>query len=226
MMNDFVRYVRKHNITLDDDVIITYDNVKMLGEFIGVTAISRVMHCFGESGYRLYLGLVRDIVYQKQENETFSYGYDIASEAMCFLCEHIGKPLGTVLGVNKHGKVLTIRDTCFKTVFRYINSNQKHESNTIHLEQPNLREMSVPFESESINEVRSTDINSIMRKIGLTEKEEYTLRLIMSGMNPYKVSKHLGMSNHGIYNRVYRMREKYIKFFGLPLACSVSNNQI
>ena len=81
-MNDFIRYIRKHKITLADDVVITCDNLKMLGEFIGVTAISRVMHCFGESAYRLYLGLVRDIVYQKQENETFSYGYDIASEAM------------------------------------------------------------------------------------------------------------------------------------------------
>ena len=226
MMNDFVRYVRKHNLSLDDDVVITPDNVKMLGEFIGVTAISRVMHCFGDSGYRLYLGLVRDIVYQKQENETYSYGYDIASEAMCFLCDYMGQPLGTVLAVNSKGKELTIRDMCFKTVFRYINANQTHESNIIHLEQPNLREMSVPFESESTSEEHSTDINSIMRKIGLTEKEEYTLKLIMGGMNPYRVSKYLGMSNHGIYNRVYRMREKYIKFFGLPLACNVSNNQI
>jgi hypothetical protein len=163
----------------------------MLGEFIGVTAISRVMHCFGESAYRLYLGLVRDIIYQKQENETYSYGYDIASEAMCFLCEHIGKPLGTVLGVNSKGKELSIRDMCFKTVFRYINANQTHENNIIHLEQPNLREMSVPFECESLSEVHSTDVNVIMRKIGLTEKEKYTLKLIMNGMNPYKVSKHL-----------------------------------
>jgi len=58
-----------------------------------------------------------------------------------------------------------------------------------------------------------------MRKIGLTEKEKYTLKLIMNGMNPYRVSKFLGMSNHGIYNRVERARIKYIKTFGAPASC-------
>ena len=32
MMNDFVRYIRKHKLTLADDVVITHDNLKMLGE--------------------------------------------------------------------------------------------------------------------------------------------------------------------------------------------------
>ena len=222
MMNDFVRYIRKHKLTLADDVVITCENLKMLGEFIGVTAISRVMHFQGDRGYRLYAGLVHDILYEKQENETFSDGYDIASEAMCFLCEHIGKPLGTVLGVvskgRGKGRVLTIRDMCFKTVFAYIYRNQKYESNIADLNQPNLREMSVPFESEELTEIETVDVNTIMRKIGLTDKEKYTLKLIMSGMNPYRVSKYLGMSNHGIYNRVERARIKYIRTFGVPVS--------
>ena len=222
-MNDFIRYIRKHKLTLADDVVITCDNLKMLGEFIGVSAISKVMHFQGDRGYRLYAGLVHDILYEKQENETFSDGYDIASEAMCFLCEYIGKSLGTVLGVigngRGKGRVLTIRDMCFKTVFGYIYRNQKYESNIADLNQPNLREMSVPFESEYISELPSVDINAIMRKIGLTDKEKYTLKLIMSGMNPYRVSKHLGMSNHGIYNRVNRARIKYIQTFGVPVSC-------
>ena len=50
-MNDFVRHIRKCNLTLADDTIITYDNVKQLGEFIGVSAIRRVMHYQGERGY-------------------------------------------------------------------------------------------------------------------------------------------------------------------------------
>ena len=217
-MNDFTRYVRKYNLTLADDVVITCDNLKILGEFIGVSAISKVMHFQGDRGYRLYAGLVHDILYEKQENETFSDGYDIASEAMCFLCDHIGKPLGTVLGVTNKGVKLTIRDMCFKTVFGYIYRNQKYESNIADLNQPNLREMSVPFENEELSETQTTDVNVIMQKIGLTDKEKYTLNLIMSGMNPYKVSKYLGMSNHGIYNRVNRARVKYIRTFGVPVS--------
>ena len=220
-MNDFVRHIRKCNLTLADDTIITYDNVKQLGEFIGVSAIRRVMHYQGERGYKLYLDLVHDIIYEKQADETFSDGYDIASEAICFLCEHIGKPLGKVLAVNSKGQELNIRDMCFKAVFRYINANQTNENNIIHLDQPNLREMSVPFESESTSEEHSADVNAIMRKIGLTEKEKYTLKLIMGGMNPYRISKHLGMSNHGIYNRVERARIKYIRTFGVHASCNL-----
>ena len=37
---------------------------------------------------------------------------------------------------------------------------------------------------------QSADVNVIMRKIGLTDKEKYTLKLIMSGMNPYRVYKY------------------------------------
>ncbi len=220
-MNDFVRYVRKYNLTLADDVVVTYDNVKMLGEFIGVSAIRRVMHYYGDIGYKLYLGLVHDIIYEKQENETFSDGYDIASEAMCILCEHIGKPLGTIIAVNSKGKFLTIRDVCFKTVFRYFNKNYEYKNRIAYLEQPNLREMSVTFESDLVSCEHSTDVNMIMRKIGLTDKEKYTLKLIMSGMNPYRVSKYLKMSNHGIYNRVSRARYKYIKTYGIPARCTM-----
>ena len=78
-------------------------------------------------------------------------------------------------------------------MFRYIYVNQKYESNIADLEQPNIIEMSVPFESESIKE-DTTDINKIMRKIGLTDKEKYTLKLIMSGMTPHAVSKFLKMN--------------------------------
>ena len=149
-MNDFVRHIRKCNLTLADDVIITCDNVKQLGEFIGVRAIKRVMYYNRERGYKLYSDLIRDIIYEKQPYETFSDGYDIASEAICFLCENIGKPLGRILAVNSKGKELNIRDICFKTVFRYIYGNQKYESNIADLEEPNLIEMSMPFESESM----------------------------------------------------------------------------
>lgn len=172
------------------------------------------MHYQGERGYKLYLDLVHDIIYEKQPNETFSDGYDIASEAICFLCEHIGKPLGTILKVNNQGKELNIRDICFKTVFRYIYGNQKYESNIADLEQPNLMEMSVPFESESITEVHPTDVNKIMRKIGLNDKEKLTIKLIMGGMTPYAVSRYLKMSNNAIYCRVNRARKKYIQVFG------------
>jgi len=41
---------------------------------------------------------------EKTVDERFSDGYDIASEAMCFLCDYMGQSLWTVLAVNSKGK--------------------------------------------------------------------------------------------------------------------------
>ena len=76
--------------------------------------------------------------------------------------------------------------------------------------------MSVPFESESITELHSADVNKIMRKIGLNDKEKLTIKLIMGGMTPYAVSRYLKMSNNAIYCRVNRARKKYIQTYGMP----------
>lgn len=213
--NDFVRYIKKCDMSLKDDTVITYDNVQCLGKFIALLAIKRVMHFHGERGYRLYTDLIRDILYKKGTNENYSDGYDLACEAICFLCEHIGKSLGEVYFIDKFGKIVDIRYGCFKAVFSYIHKNLKYERTTIDINDPCFKEVSVPFESESVKP-DTVNVNKIMRQMGLNDKEKHTIKLIMGGMNPYQVSKHLKLSNPAIYSRVKQVRKKYIKTFGVP----------
>lgn len=49
-MTDFERYIQKCDLSLKDDVVITYDNVQALGKFIALLAIKRVIHYHGERG--------------------------------------------------------------------------------------------------------------------------------------------------------------------------------
>ena len=70
-MNDFERHIIKRDLSLKDDVVITYDNVQALGKFFALLAIKRVMHYHGERGYQLYNGLIRDILYKKGANEIY-----------------------------------------------------------------------------------------------------------------------------------------------------------
>jgi len=161
-MTDFERYIKECDLSLKDDVVITYDNVQALGKFIALLAIKRVMHYHGERGYQLYNGLIRDILYKKGANETYSDGYDIACEATCFLCEFIGKSLGDICSIENLGQNIDIRYACFKVVFRYINKNMQHEEYTIDFGHPNIIEMSVPFEAESVQE-KDVDVNKIMK---------------------------------------------------------------
>ena len=69
-MTDFERYIKECDLSLKDDVVITYDNVQALGKFIALLAIKRVMHYHGERGYQLYNGLIRDILYKKGDRKS------------------------------------------------------------------------------------------------------------------------------------------------------------
>lgn len=214
-MSEFRKYAEKLNLSLDDDVIITADNVKDLGEYIATVALKRVMHCYGERGYKLYYGLLEDIVHTKAANQTINEGYEIASEAICYLCEFIGKPLGKIVARDKNGKEYSIKDMCFKTTFRFINKSESYVSKIADINHPYIMEMSVPFESESVKE-KKPDIKQNIRKLTLTKKQKQVVNLVMKGMNPYQVSIKLKLTNQAIYARLKQVRYKYIKNFGVP----------
>ena len=45
--------------------------------------------------------------------------------------------------------------------------------------------MSEPFETESVKE-KEVDVNRIMRKLNMTQKQKQAINLIMGGINPYQ----------------------------------------
>lgn len=79
---------------LDEETRITSENIQELGEVIGLVEISTVMDKGGHNLYWLYNGLYRDMNRQPGFQDHYSEGYDIAQEAIAFLCEHIGERLG------------------------------------------------------------------------------------------------------------------------------------
>ena len=88
------KIVAKRQYILDDDVVITADNIKKIGELIALLTIRTVMCRSGKDLYRLYDGLIKDCNKSNDSLAEYSDGYDIAQTAMLFLCEHIGKRLG------------------------------------------------------------------------------------------------------------------------------------
>lgn len=83
-----IRIVARKKRILDDDVVITQDNIQHIGEIIAVATIKTVMCRSGKNLYWLYDGLIQDCKRSNDVNHTYSDGYDIAQTAMLFLCEH------------------------------------------------------------------------------------------------------------------------------------------
>ncbi|MEG1669376.1 hypothetical protein, partial [Chryseobacterium sp.] len=95
-------------------VKITADNVKDLGEAIAIHALKITMAYSGKALDDLYRGLVHDTFDYKPIDEPYSDGYDIASEAICFLCGHIGQDLSDEFKTDKKGRIITIRHACYR----------------------------------------------------------------------------------------------------------------
>ena len=55
-----LKIVAKRQDILDDDVVITVDNIKKIGELIALLTIRTVMCRSGKDLYRLYDGLIND----------------------------------------------------------------------------------------------------------------------------------------------------------------------
>lgn len=98
---------------LDNNIVISTENIQKIGEVIALTCIKTVIVRSGKDLHYLYRGLLRDMNRSKDDYSPFSNAYDIAQEAMLFLCQHIGEKLGDNY-ITKYGKTTTIRSACFR----------------------------------------------------------------------------------------------------------------
>ena len=105
-----------------NQVRITAENVQHIGECIALSAIKKMMRFahHPRSLDKLYAGLVEDIYGNRGYNTTFSDGYDLTSEVICFLCHYIGHNLDDLACQNRIGELLTIRFACYRHALRYI----------------------------------------------------------------------------------------------------------
>ena len=94
----------------NENARITDETVQHIGECIALSAIKKMMRFahHPRSLDKLYAGLVEDIYGNRGYNTTFSDGYDLASEVICFLCHYMGHNLDDLACQNRKGELLTV----------------------------------------------------------------------------------------------------------------------
>ena len=175
-----VRIVARKKRILGDDVIISADNIQRIGEIIAVATIKTVMCRSGRNLYWLYDGLIRDCKRANDVNHTYSDGYDMAQTAMLFLCEYIGNQLGDTY-MTARGKVITIKQACFRFVDRYLNRQYtRHLVQTTAISD-NVALSHITFvDDESNNDY--TAVDALIEAMHLTQSEYEVLCAYMSGL--------------------------------------------
>ena len=194
---------------LDNDKVITAENVQRMGEVIALCVVKTVMVRSGKDLHNLYKGSLHDVNRNENDMSRYSDGYDIAQEAMLFLCQHMGKRLDDVY-YTKTGRKTTIKQACFSVADRYLAKNYVAPMlNTTSLNEQIKAEPETILDDEQKNDYTAFD--SLISKMHLTAVEQETLSILMAGFTMLQIGKILNINRTTIWRRQNSIRKKYLQ---------------
>lgn len=192
---------------LDNDKVISAENVQRMGEVIALCAIKTVIVRGGKDLHNLYKELLRDINRVGDDISRYSDGYEIAQEAMLFLCQHMGKRLDDAYHT-KTGRKITIKQACFSVADRYLAKNFVSPMlNTIGLKEQITTEPETILDEEQKNDYTAFD--GLISKMKLTAVEHETLSILMAGFTMLQIGKILNVNRTTIWRRRMSIQRKY-----------------
>ena len=202
----------KERIT-NENAMITESNVQHIGECIALSAIKKMMRFTGrpKSLNKLYVGLVDDIYGNRGYNTTFSDGYDLASEVICFLCHYIGHNLDDLACQNRKGELMTVRFACYRHALRYIEKEYLSVFKTISIEECSPADASIDFETQY--EIEDyTKVDTVIHQMRLTIVEEETLNYYMAGLGFVEIAQMQNVNNTTVWRRRKSIQKKYQRY--------------
>ena len=194
---------------LDNDRVITAKNAQRMGEVIALCTIKTVMVRGGKDLHNLYKGLLRDVNRSENDMRCYSEGYEIAQEAMLFLCQNMGKKLDDIY-ITKTGRKMTIKQACFSVADRYLAKNFVSPMlNTTSLDEQITTEPETILDDEQKNDY--TTFDRLISKMHLTAVEYETLSILMAGFTMLQIGKILNVNHTTIWRRQNSIRKKYLQ---------------
>lgn len=194
---------------LDNDRVISAENVQRMGEVIALCCIKTVITRSGKDLHKLYADLLHDMNREIGDYSPFSNAYDIAQEAMLFLCQHMGKRLDDVY-VTKTGKKITIKQACFRYTDRYLDKQYtRHMANTVSLDEKIATTLETMPDNEQKNDYTAFD--GLISKMKLTAVEYETLSILMAGFTMLQIGRILKVNRTTIWRRQNSIRKKYLQ---------------
>lgn len=190
------------------NVVITKDNVQELGENIAICSMKHLLPY--RNIYKLYNGLIWDMHSLENYERIITDGYDIAQEAIVYLCQFIGKKLGD-LTTNKYGKQITIKHGCASVVGNMIYKHYKVFKNTTHICATDEVKTIEPFD-ETDTEASYDRVEKIIAGMNLTKKQKLTLDCYLKGMREGEIIKLLNVVHSTVWRSRQLLQKKYLMY--------------
>lgn len=196
---------------LDNDRVITVENVQKMGEIIALTSVKTLIVRAGKNLHVLYKGLLRDLHRTENDLSHYSNGYDIAQETILFLCKHIGKRLdGTYY--TKTGKQTTIKQAAFSVAGRYLAKQYtRHADNTISIDERITADREEILSNAQKNDY--TTVDRIISKMNLTAVEHETLNAYMAELTYCEIARIMSVNRTTIWRIHNSIQRKYLAIY-------------
>ena len=200
----------KFQFDLTDDLIITEENVQAIGERVALGSVRFLMRHSGTMLNRLYWELCEEVFRPHTLQRNLSDAYDIAQEAICHLCNYIGRSFGDVIGFDKNGNPVTVRHDCFRITIRYVAHYRTWMHRTFYLHDKIVADMTTDI--ETLTQSSDDIVSDYMGRMKLKPTEEEILHCYMAGIGTTKIADLLGIQASTVWRRRHRIQMKYCKY--------------
>ena len=200
----------KFQFDLTNDLIITEENVQAIGERVALGSVRFLMRYSGNMLDRLYWQLSEDVFRPHLIQNNISDAYDIAQEAICHLCNYIGRSFGDVIDFDKNGNPVTVRHDCFRITIRYVAHHRTWMNRTFYLHDQIVADMTTDI--DALTQHNDDVVEDYIARMKLKPTEEEILLCYMSGIGATKIAALLGINTSTVWHRRHRIQKKYCKY--------------
>lgn len=194
-----------------DNSVISENNIQRWAHGIALSALKKVLsYSYNRRLNKLYIGLINDIANLENPDWIFSDGYDLAQEAICFLCEYMGRDINEVCAESVRGKPVSIKTACYSRINQMLMNERKESFIFAPSDSPEVIHLSVAFKEET--EEDWSNVDDIIKRMRLTEKQLQTLNCYLAGMLFEEIVRYLDTTENTISGRRYGIRRRYNKY--------------
>jgi len=188
---------------------ISFENIQLMGEMITLKTL-RGYFAYSRQGLDwLYVGFVKDLNRGNDSEHVFSDAYDLVQNAICFLCEFVGKKLTDVYMI-KNGQEITIKQATYSLVSRLIDRMCRHFDRSCNIE---LCSEELSVEIDYYEEKDYTEVDKKIERLGLKPRDRTVLDCYMAGMTCNEIAEFLDISRITVWRRRTRAQVKYKTLF-------------
>ena len=205
-----MKEVKKKKGILDDNTVITLENIEKLSQCFALSAlkgIKKYAYSATPKVERLQSLLRQDICYHKKL-DTYSDAYDLVQEASLFLCKFIGHKLGELCknSKSKSGKIDNLKNACLRVLQVYLRKELKFHNNIVDENECFEVIDERPFLQEKPD---YTKVKDVLSKIIQNRLELQIFEYYYNGVAPKLIAEFLNISVDRVYRQRRRFKDRY-----------------